>query len=113
LGDGDGEAVAVQLGVLAQRGVLLDALLAVGVPTTCCCVRRWPRTSPTCGAVSSVAIFRTAVDDLGGVEPECAGALDFLRLQAITYVYVDMQQGYPCSISPVVAATADLGGPLP
>jgi hypothetical protein len=41
--------------------------------------------------------------------PESAGALDFLRLQAITYVYADMPQGYPCSIPPVVAATADLG----
>ena len=34
--------------------------------------------------------------------------LDFLRSYAIPYVCVDMPQGYPCSIPPVVAATADL-----
>jgi uncharacterized protein YecE (DUF72 family) len=35
--------------------------------------------------------------------------LGFLRSHAITYVCVDMPQGHPCSIPPVVAATADLG----
>ncbi|MEU9888628.1 DUF72 domain-containing protein [Sphaerisporangium sp. NPDC051011] len=34
--------------------------------------------------------------------------LDFLRSYAIPYVNVDMPQGYPDSIPPVVAATADL-----
>jgi uncharacterized protein YecE (DUF72 family) len=34
--------------------------------------------------------------------------LDFLRSYAIPYVCVDMPQGHPCSIPPVVAATADL-----
>jgi uncharacterized protein YecE (DUF72 family) len=35
--------------------------------------------------------------------------LEFLRSHAIAYVCVDMPQGYPCSIPPVMAATADLG----
>jgi uncharacterized protein YecE (DUF72 family) len=34
--------------------------------------------------------------------------LDFLRSYAIPYVCVDMPQGHPCSIPPVLAATADL-----
>jgi uncharacterized protein YecE (DUF72 family) len=34
--------------------------------------------------------------------------LDFLRSYAIPYVCVDMPQGCPCSVPPVVAATADL-----
>jgi uncharacterized protein YecE (DUF72 family) len=34
--------------------------------------------------------------------------LGFLRSHAIPYVCVDMPQGYPCSIPPVVAATAGL-----
>jgi uncharacterized protein YecE (DUF72 family) len=34
--------------------------------------------------------------------------LDFLRSYAIPYVSVDMPQGYPSSIPPVTAATADL-----
>ncbi|WP_462188233.1 MULTISPECIES: DUF72 domain-containing protein [unclassified Frankia] len=34
--------------------------------------------------------------------------LDFLASQAIPYVCVDMPQGYPSSIPPVLAATADL-----
>lgn len=34
--------------------------------------------------------------------------LGFLRSYAIPYVCVDMPQGHPCSIPPVVAATADL-----
>jgi uncharacterized protein YecE (DUF72 family) len=42
-------------------------------------------------------------------EENQAETLDFLRSQAIAYVCVDMPQGYPCSIPPVVAATADLG----
>jgi uncharacterized protein YecE (DUF72 family) len=34
--------------------------------------------------------------------------LDFLRSYAIPYVSVDMPQGYPSSVPPVTAATADL-----
>jgi uncharacterized protein YecE (DUF72 family) len=34
--------------------------------------------------------------------------LDFLRSYALPYVCVDMPQGYPSSVPPVVAATADL-----
>jgi uncharacterized protein YecE (DUF72 family) len=34
--------------------------------------------------------------------------LDFLRSYALPYVCVDMPQGYPTSVPPVVAATADL-----
>ncbi|MCW2880014.1 MAG: hypothetical protein JWQ95_4114 [Sphaerisporangium sp.] len=41
-------------------------------------------------------------------EENQAETLDFLRSYAIPYVCLDMPQGYPCSIPPVVAATADL-----
>ncbi|GAA0386603.1 DUF72 domain-containing protein [Microbispora corallina] len=41
-------------------------------------------------------------------EENRAETLDFLRSYAIPYVCVDMPQGHPCSIPPVVAATADL-----
>jgi uncharacterized protein YecE (DUF72 family) len=41
-------------------------------------------------------------------EENQAETLDFLRSYAIPYVCVDMPQGYPCSIPPVVAATSDL-----
>jgi uncharacterized protein YecE (DUF72 family) len=41
-------------------------------------------------------------------EENRAETLDFLRSYAIPYVCVDMPQGFPCSIPPVVAATADL-----
>jgi uncharacterized protein YecE (DUF72 family) len=41
-------------------------------------------------------------------EKNQAETLDFLRSYAIPYVCLDMPQGYPCSIPPVVAATADL-----
>jgi uncharacterized protein YecE (DUF72 family) len=37
-----------------------------------------------------------------------AETLDFLRSYGIPYVCVDMPQGYPCSVPPVMAATADL-----
>jgi uncharacterized protein YecE (DUF72 family) len=37
-----------------------------------------------------------------------AETLDFLRSEQIPYVCVDMPQGYPSSIPPVLAATADL-----
>lgn len=37
-----------------------------------------------------------------------AETLDFLRSYGIPYVCVDMPQGHPCSIPPVLAATADL-----
>jgi uncharacterized protein YecE (DUF72 family) len=37
-----------------------------------------------------------------------AETLDFLRSYALPYVVVDMPQGYPSSIPPVVAATSDL-----
>lgn len=42
-------------------------------------------------------------------EDNRAETLDFLRSYGIPYVCVDMPQGYPCSMPPVVAATADLG----
>jgi uncharacterized protein YecE (DUF72 family) len=41
-------------------------------------------------------------------EENQAETLDFLRSYAIPYVCLDMPQGHPCSIPPVVAATADL-----
>ncbi|WP_248966149.1 DUF72 domain-containing protein [Sphaerisporangium perillae] len=41
-------------------------------------------------------------------EENQAETLDFLRSYAIPYVCLDMPQGYPCSIPPVVAATSDL-----
>jgi uncharacterized protein YecE (DUF72 family) len=41
-------------------------------------------------------------------EENQAETLDFLRSYGIPYVCVDMPQGYPSSIPPVVAATADL-----
>jgi uncharacterized protein YecE (DUF72 family) len=41
-------------------------------------------------------------------EANQAQTLEFLRAHAITYVCVDMPQGYPCSIPPVAAATTDL-----
>ncbi|WP_214411359.1 DUF72 domain-containing protein [Sphaerisporangium fuscum] len=41
-------------------------------------------------------------------EENRAETLDFLRSYAIPYVCVDMPQGHPCSVPPVVAATADL-----
>ncbi|MFI9575077.1 DUF72 domain-containing protein [Microbispora rosea] len=41
-------------------------------------------------------------------EENQAETLDFLRSYAIPYVCVDMPQGYPDSIPPVVAATSDL-----
>lgn len=37
-----------------------------------------------------------------------AETLDFLRSYAVPYVSVDMPQGYPSSIPPILAATADL-----
>jgi uncharacterized protein YecE (DUF72 family) len=42
-------------------------------------------------------------------EENQAETLDFLRSYGIPYVCVDMPQGYPCSIPPVLAATTDLG----
>jgi len=41
-------------------------------------------------------------------ERNVAETLDFLRSYAVPYVCVDMPQGHPSSIPPVVAATADL-----
>jgi uncharacterized protein YecE (DUF72 family) len=41
-------------------------------------------------------------------EDNQAETLDFLRSYAVPYVCVDMPQGHPSSIPPVVAATADL-----
>ncbi|MBP2703587.1 DUF72 domain-containing protein [Microbispora sp. RL4-1S] len=41
-------------------------------------------------------------------EDNRAETLDFLRSYAIPYVCVDMPQGYPDSVPPVLAATADL-----
>ncbi|GAA4568617.1 DUF72 domain-containing protein [Planotetraspora kaengkrachanensis] len=41
-------------------------------------------------------------------EDNQAETLDFLRSHGIPYVCVDMPQGHPCSIPPVLAATADL-----
>ncbi|MEV7968664.1 DUF72 domain-containing protein [Sphaerisporangium sp. NPDC088356] len=41
-------------------------------------------------------------------EENQAETLDFLRSYAIPYVCLDMPQGYPCSIPPVVAVTSDL-----
>jgi uncharacterized protein YecE (DUF72 family) len=41
-------------------------------------------------------------------EENQAETLDFLASYAVPYVCVDMPQGYPCSIPPVVAVTADL-----
>jgi len=41
-------------------------------------------------------------------EDNAAETLDFLRSYAVPYVCVDMPQGYPSSIPPVTAATADL-----
>ncbi|GGL11314.1 hypothetical protein Sme01_42190 [Sphaerisporangium melleum] len=41
-------------------------------------------------------------------EENQAETLDFLRSYAIPYVCVDMPQGHPCSLPPVVAATSDL-----
>jgi uncharacterized protein YecE (DUF72 family) len=42
-------------------------------------------------------------------EENQAETLDFLASYGLPYVCVDMPQGYPSSIPPVVAATADLG----
>jgi uncharacterized protein YecE (DUF72 family) len=42
-------------------------------------------------------------------EENQAETLDFLRSYALPYVCVDMPQGHPCSIPPLLAATADLG----
>jgi uncharacterized protein YecE (DUF72 family) len=41
-------------------------------------------------------------------EDNAAETLDFLRSYAVPYVCVDMPQGYPSSVPPVVAATTDL-----
>ena len=41
-------------------------------------------------------------------DDNAAETLDFLRSYAVPYVCVDMPQGHPSSVPPVVAATADL-----